>query len=187
MLKKLGTFFLGVGLLVMITAIILSFVAEVYPLALGLLLILILIPVIHKKMLQKRFVVWSDEYSVGIESIDEQHKRLIDLINQLQTAVHYYTGDEYIDKALDDLVDYTKTHFSYEEGLMEQNGYADFDAHKLEHQAMIDKVSEAIESYHSDPDRAIEGIIQFLKEWLIAHINGTDKNYSTFLIEKGIK
>ena len=59
---------------------------------------------------------------VGIDSIDQQHKKLISLINSLQTAVDYKAGAEFEREALDALVDYTKTHFSYEEGLMEQNG-----------------------------------------------------------------
>jgi hemerythrin len=186
--KKLSTFFLGVILLVMITAIILGFMVDFFnPVSWGLILLLILIPFIHKKMVAQNFVEWRDEYSVGIASIDEQHKRLLNLINQLQTAAHYHTEEAFVDRALDELVDYTKTHFGYEEGLMEQNGYPDLEAHKGEHQAMIKQVGESIERYKSDPDQTIEDIVQYLKKWLINHINGTDKGYSGFLVGKGVK
>lgn len=186
--KKLTTFFLGVILLVMIIAIILGFMIDLFnPVSWGLILLLILIPVIHKKMVARSFVEWRDEYSVGIDSIDEQHKRLLNLINQLQTAAHYHTDEAFVDKALDELVDYTRTHFSYEEGLLEQNGYSELEPHKMEHQAMIKQVGESIERYKADPDQTIEDIVQYLKKWLINHINGTDKGYSSFLVGKGVK
>ncbi|MEA1889724.1 MAG: bacteriohemerythrin, partial [Pseudomonadota bacterium] len=130
---------------------------------------------------------WKEEYSVGIDSIDQQHKKLLSLINQLQTAVDYSTGKEFEREALDELVTYTKDHFSYEEGLMEKNAYPDFVAHKAQHVKMIRKVEDVLAEYDRDPETAMSNALNFLKDWLINHINGTDKEYSSFLIEKGVK
>lgn len=181
-------FGVALAILTLITAVILGFMAgPTSPLTWLLVAILVSLPFIHKKLSARRFLAWKDEYSVGIDSIDQQHKKLLNLINQLQTAVDYSTGEEFEREALDELVDYTKTHFSYEEGLMEQHGYPDFEPHKAQHAKMIQKVEEVLSEYQQDHDKAMMNAIGFLKDWLVNHINGTDKEYSEFLIDKGVK
>ena len=186
--KNLSMFGVALLILTLIVAIILGFMAgPTSPLTWILVAILIAIPFLHRKLSSKSYLEWKDEYSVGIDSIDQQHRRLVNLINQLHTAVTYSTGEEFEREALDELVDYTKTHFSYEEGLLEQNGYPDFDAHKAQHVAMIQKVDEVLTEYQKDQDTAMNNALSYLSDWLINHINGTDKQYSSFLIEKGVK
>ncbi|WP_198264333.1 bacteriohemerythrin [sulfur-oxidizing endosymbiont of Gigantopelta aegis] len=150
------------------------------------LVILVAIPIVHNKMAKKKYLVWKDDYSVGIEEMDNDHKKLLNLINQLQTAVNYYTGKEFEEKALNELVDYTKTHFKKEEQLMADNGYEDLEAHKQQHKRFISKINDFIIQYKSDSDITIVDTLQFLKEWLIKHINGTDKEYGKVLNDKGI-
>ena len=70
---------------------------------------------------------------------------------------------------------------------MEQNDYPDFEPHKAQHQQMIDKVEEVLAGYEQDKDTAMRNAADFLKDWLINHINGTDKQYSAYLIDKGVK
>ena len=179
----------GVALLILtfVTAAVLGLIAgPTSPLTWLLIAILVSIPFIHRKLTPRQYVKWKDEYSVGIESIDMQHRKLLSLINSLQTAVYFSTGEEFEHQALDELVDYTKTHFSYEEGLMEQNDYPDFEPHKAQHQQMIAKVEEVLAGYEQDKDTAMRNAANFLKDWLINHINGTDKQYSAFLIGKGV-
>ena len=186
--QQVSMFGVALLILILITAVILGFAAgPTSPLTWALVAFLIAIPFIHKKMSGRSYIGWDDAYSVGIDSIDEQHKRLINLINQLQTAVDYSTGEEFEREALDELVDYTKTHFSYEEDLMEKYGYPEFEPHKAQHGRMIQQVEKVLAEYETDQDRAMRHALNFLKEWLINHINGTDKEYSDFLIEKGVK
>ena len=97
------------------------------------------------------------------------------------------TGEAFEREALDELVDYTKTHFKFEEDMMEQNGYPEFTTHRAEHELMIARVEEVLKQYQQDQDTAMQNAIDFLQEWLINHINGTDKQYSRFLIDKGVK
>jgi len=180
----------GVALLILtlITAVILGLMAgPTNPLTWALVALLVVIPFIHRRVSARHFIQWKDEYNVGIDSIDQQHRKLVSLINQLQTAVDYSTGEEFEREALDELVDYTKTHFGYEEGLMEKYGYPDFEPHKAMHRKMIAKVEAVLAEYEQDHDRAMEDAVTFLKSWLINHINGTDKQYSSYLIEKGAK
>ena len=180
----------GVALLILtlVTAIILGLMAgPTSPLTWTLVAVLVVIPFIHRRMSSRHFIKWKDEYNVGIDSIDQQHRKLVNLINQLQTAVDYSTGEEFEREALDELVDYTLTHFGYEEGLMEKYGYPEFEPHKAQHKEMIAKVEVVLAEYEQDHDRAMDHAVTFLKHWLINHINGTDKRYSSYLIEKGAK
>jgi hemerythrin len=180
----------GVALLILtlILAVILGLMAgPTSPITWILVALLIAIPFIIKKLETSHYVVWKDEYSVGINSIDLQHKKLLGLINQLQTAVDHKTGEAFEHEALDALVDYTKTHFTYEEGLLVQNDYPDYGPHKAQHEEMIKEVEAVLAGYKKDPDTAMRNAANYLKDWLINHINGTDKKYSSYLIDKGVK
>ena len=186
--KKVCMFGVSLLILTLIVAAILGLLAgPTSPITWALIAALVVIPFIHRKMSSSQFVEWKDDYSVGIDSIDQQHKKLLNLINQLQTAVDYSTGEEFEREALDELVDYTKTHFTYEEGLMRDNDYPDFEPHKLQHEKMFEKVREVLAEYEQDQDTAMANAAEYLRDWLINHINGTDKEYSSYLIGKGVK
>ena len=186
--KKMCMFGVSLLILTLIVAAILGLLAGPdSPITWLLIALLVVIPFIHRKMASEQFIEWKDDYSVDIDSIDQQHKKLLNLINQLQTAVDYSTGEEFEREALDELVDYTKTHFSYEEGLMRDNDYPDFEPHKAQHEKMFAKVEEVLAEYEQDQDTAMANAAEYLKDWLINHINGTDKEYSSYLIGKGVK
>ena len=186
--KKMCMFGVSLLILTLVVAAILGLLASPdSPITWILIAILVVIPFVHRKMSSHQFVEWKDDYSVGIDSIDQQHKKLLNLINQLQTAVDYSTGDEFEREALDELVDYTKTHFTYEEGLMRDNDYPDYEPHKAQHEKMFKKVGEVLAEYEQDQDTAMANAAEYLKDWLINHINGTDKEYSSYLIGKGVK
>lgn len=135
---------------------------------------------------RNKFVAWKEEYSVGIEAIDNDHRKLLKLINQFQTAVFYRTGREFEQEAFNELVDYTRTHFKREEALLEKHGYPDYEAHVAEHRKMIAQVEDVMTQYQAEGRReTLKKAVVFLREWLIDHINGTDQAYAGFLHEKG--
>jgi len=185
--NKLRMFGLAVVILTLITATILALVVSPSnPLSWLLVASLVFIPLIHRRMKARQYLQWKADYNVGIESIDNQHRKLVSLINSLQTAIDYSTGERYEREALEALVDYTRTHFKYEESLLEQNDYPGFAEHRAEHERMIVKVGQLMDSYLDDQDNALQDANAFLKDWLISHINGTDKQYSQFLIDRGV-
>lgn len=151
-----------------------------------LLAVFLIIPFLMKAQEKQHFVVWKDEYSVGIDSLDFDHKKLLNLINQLQTAVHYQTGELFEKEILDEVVAYTKYHFAREEKMMEEAGYPDFDAHVKGHTEMIAKVDDFLSEYEHQGYEALEEVALFLRDWLVQHINGTDQEYSSLLKEKGM-
>ncbi len=129
---------------------------------------------------------WSEDYSVKNNGIDNQHKKLVDLINDLHNAMKEGKGKEILGKIIGELISYTKFHFKAEENLMLQNNYPEYKNHKAEHEAFTNKVIEFEEKFKRGSVVLSQEIILFLKDWLINHIKGTDKNYSPYLINKSI-
>lgn len=188
MTQKLKAFALALLFLTLISAVFLGFTLGLtHPVPWVFLVLLVGLVILTKKATEKEFVTWKDEYSVGIESIDNDHKKLLSLINNLQTSTMYYTGEDFDREALDKLIEYTKFHFTREEKLMEDNDYPGFAEHKLQHKKMTDNVLNMVKEYEEDSEKTIEELVEFLKDWLIKHINGSDQKYSSYLISKGVK
>jgi len=128
---------------------------------------------------------WSDDFSVGIQEIDEQHKELVDLLNQLHVAIHEHHGTETSRKILDDLADYTRTHFAVEESLMRVSNYPEFAAHKQNHEELIGQVIALQEKLDTGQAAITFELLHFLKVWLTRHINEADKRFGAYFITTG--
>ena len=130
--------------------------------------------------------VWSDDYSVGIKEIDEQHKRLFEIINELHNAMKEAKAKSVLGKVIKDLIDYTEFHFSSEEILLKNCKYPDFNQHKIIHDQFTAKVKEFERKYLSDTVLLSQEIVQYLKDWLVKHIKESDKQYSMFIIKANV-
>ena len=122
---------------------------------------------------------WVPEYNTGIDVIDDQHKRILDYINEIDDFSHH-TNRERIKQILDNIIDYTQSHFTFEESLQEEAGYKYRVPHKRVHDLFIKK----IESYRDrfEMGQAIEGELhEVLSKWLINHLDNT--SFSSLSIE----
>ncbi len=125
---------------------------------------------------------WSNELSVKINGIDDQHKRLVDLINELYDAMKEGKGKEKLGAVLREMINYTKYHFSAEEKLMLQRNYPEFPQHKAEHDAFTQKVTEFNNQFEAGAMFLSNEVLFFLKDWLVNHIKVTDKKYTSYLL-----
>jgi hemerythrin len=132
-------------------------------------------------------VVWNDELSVGIEEIDEQHKVLVQLLNELSQAIKEHHGNEACLAILDRLVDYTRIHFAVEESLMRIFEYEDYENHKAEHEQLIEEVVTMRREIEEDHRKISFKLLHFLKMWLTQHIMSSDKEYSEHFLNQGMK
>ncbi|WNC68363.1 bacteriohemerythrin [Thalassotalea nanhaiensis] len=148
--------------------------------------VLLVIPWIYKQTKQSKIIKWKAEYSVGVESLDLDHQKLITLLNQFNTAYDYDMGEAFEHESLRDLIAYTEYHFSREEKMMADSSYPDLDEHKKQHQLMIDKIRQIETKYQQVGHDAFQEVSEFLSGWLINHINGTDKQYTQHLNKNGI-
>jgi len=128
---------------------------------------------------------WSDDFSVGVQEIDEQHKELVSLLNQLHDAIHEHHGSEAARRILDELADYTRTHFMVEESLMRISNYPDFEAHKQNHEDLIGQVQALQEKLDSGQAAITFELLHFLKVWLTRHINEADKRFGEHFTTHG--
>ncbi len=119
---------------------------------------------------------WSHELEIGIPPIDKQHKRIVDYINQLE-EIKGTPNREEVGNILDQLVDYTLSHFAFEEELMEESGYMFVNAHKRVHKLFVRKVGTFVDRYKIGEDITLELLIT-LKTWLVNHIKNDDNDYS---------
>lgn len=134
-----------------------------------------------------RIIEWTDELNVGIQEIDEQHKVLVNLINELYGAMIKGGTKETNGEILNRLVDYTKTHFIVEESLMRILGYEDYDAHKKRHDDFVGQLGELKRTYDQGQAHISMELMNFLKDWLSGHIMKTDKEYAPYFLKKGAK
>ncbi len=131
---------------------------------------------------------WSDKLSVGVASIDVQHKKLVGMANELYDAMKAGKGKEVLDKTLDGLIAYTVSHFNYEEKLFAETAYAKTAPHKKEHADLTKQVLAIQEKMKKGVSFAQSmEVMEFLKNWLINHIMVSDKAYGPHLTAKGIK
>jgi hemerythrin-like metal-binding protein len=133
------------------------------------------------------FITWSDRLSVGIESIDNQHKNLVEIINDLNDAMEANAADEIMQGIFERLTRYTVEHFAFEEELFDQYGYKGSAAHKAQHEALIATVIALKDKMESGSNRLGIEVMEFLKRWLTDHILKTDMDYAKQLVAKGVK
>ena len=119
-------------------------------------------------------LVWQDDLNTGIQVIDNQHKRIVEMINHLRRPARQGTrGDRRGDR---ELVDYTLSHFAFEETLMEDAGYQFSRAHKKIHELFIRRVSEYRVRFQAGEDVGDE-LKGLLSRWLFNHIRNDDAGY----------
>jgi hemerythrin len=129
---------------------------------------------------------WNEKYSVHIEEIDGQHKRLFSIINKLHDAMKAGKGKEIIGTLLDELVDYTYYHFATEEKNFRLCNYPHFDVHKSEHDLMRNLVADLRRKSDANTETIIIEVMELLKDWLSDHVLGSDQKYGSFLNQQGI-
>lgn len=132
-------------------------------------------------------VVWNEELSVGIQEIDEQHKVLVALLNQLHDAIRHRHGNDAAGEILERLAEYTKVHFTVEESLMRILGYPGYDEHKLHHEDLIRQMNELREKMRTGHASISFELLYFLRNWLTNHIQEGDQRYVAFFLKKGVE
>jgi hemerythrin len=133
-------------------------------------------------------MTWTEKLSVGVGMLDEDHKRLVAMVNELYEAMQAGHGRDSLGRILDGLVRYTREHFAREEKLFAQTGYPATALHKQEHDALTRQVLEVQRKHAAGSATTLSlEVMQFLKNWLIKHIQGSDQKYRAHLNANGIR
>jgi hemerythrin len=129
---------------------------------------------------------WNAELDVRVREINEQHKKLIDLINKLHDAMRTGQGKQVLGATLQELAAYTVYHFQTEEKYMQQFKYPGYLLHKSEHTAFVKKVTDFQKDFASNRLGVTLELMNFLKDWVNNHIKETDKQYSALFNKNGL-
>jgi len=130
---------------------------------------------------------WTSELATGVKFVDEQHRKLVDMVNALYGAMKSGQGKSVMGKLLDDLAEYTVYHFGNEERYFDQFKYAETAQHKRLHEELKTKVIAYIQKFKSGEGDVSMELMTFLKDWLSNHICKTDKRYVKTFLDGGLE
>ena len=122
-------------------------------------------------------IVWNPCYEIGIDVIDNQHRSIVDYINGLDCLCREGVQGEALNQMLYDLVDYTHSHFAFEETLMEEAKFANLTEHQHCHQQFARQINDIRQRFDSGASVASE-LIDLLERWLLNHIMTDDVSYA---------
>jgi len=133
------------------------------------------------------FMTWNDKLSVGVVALDNDHKKMIGLLNELYDGIVAEQGKVVLGGVLDQLKEYTLYHFAHEEDLLARTGYMDTEIHQREHHELLVWSVKVQEQFRDGTLVAPSlEVMNYLKDWLFDHIMGSDQQYKAHLNAMGI-
>jgi hemerythrin len=137
--------------------------------------------------MQTAFITWTEKMSVGVALLDDEHKRLVSLLNDLHDGIVSGHGTERLGRVLDGVANYARIHFAHEEEFFAQSEYPAAAEHIKEHESMTRMVADIQDRYKKGKFDALSlETLNFLKDWLQNHVLGSDMNYTEHLNANGI-
>jgi hemerythrin len=126
-------------------------------------------------------IIWDDSLSIGIDVIDDDHKKLVDIMNELFTAAFAGVGDSMLDGIIERLCIYTAEHFEREEAFMERIGYPDLEAHRDKHRQLVEKIQGLVDRLKTgSKDDVSADMLIVLRDWVVIHIQEDDMAIKPF-------
>ena len=134
-------------------------------------------------------VTWDEHFVIGIELMDNQHKELVKLTNQLYYAC--LAGNDVIaqafKEAMSQMVEYVRFHFSVEAELMKRVNFPEYNEHKAQHDLLVKQILTAASEFQSGKKIAANNFVRTLKDWIFGHIAVYDKSYAAFIVKQKAK
>ncbi len=130
---------------------------------------------------------WNDRFVTGIAEIDEQHHRLVALIDQFYALMSTTPPQAGLVRLLRGLLEYTRTHFKTEEGLMRQHAYPGLETQIAQHAHFVERIQNVTDRFIRNELVLSLEVTGFLRDWLSQHILGLDKQMAEFLSARGAK
>jgi len=132
-------------------------------------------------------IEWEDKFSVGISIINEQHKEFIDILNKVIYTKEHNDNIEEIDEVLEEMVNYAHTHFKIEESYMKLFNFPYYQDYEKEHHDFVIKTIAYHDKVIKGDSQVVNEILEYLKRWLVNHIQGTDKKFIDCCKENGLE
>lgn len=131
----------------------------------------------------ENIITWENRFAIGIPVIDADHKKLVELCNNLYKTILAASEEDSLQRreavktALKECVSYVQIHFANEEKLMKLCNYKDFDNHKNCHTSFAKQVLEKVQNFDKETYSSSLDFVKFLYDWVLSHIAYTDTLY----------
>jgi hemerythrin-like metal-binding protein len=132
-------------------------------------------------------ITWSGKYSVGVKNLDDQHKEVINLLNELHAAMLKGQAQSVAGVLLPKIQRHAKEHFSTEERLMESTKFSGLAEHRAEHQALVAKIDEFVARHKRGDSTVYLELLNFMRNWMTHHMQKVDQKYTGWMNEHGIR
>ncbi len=133
-------------------------------------------------------MTWTEEMSVGVKVLDDDHKALIAMLNELHDSIQAGRPRAVLERVIDGMLKYTKTHFAREEKMFAQTGYPAAAAHKAEHEQLARRAMNLQSRFENGQSNVLTlETVTFIQSWLKDHIMGSDQQYKPHFKVKGIE
>lgn len=116
-----------------------------------------------------KYLQWSEKFSVGVDSVDYEHQNLMDMINMIYAELEDRRDVAEITNTISDVHAEISAHFALEERIMRQAGYEEFDAHKNDHEDLLDQIRAMMDAIENDPEPALDTLSDQLADWFSHH------------------
>jgi hemerythrin len=126
-------------------------------------------------------IVWDDKFNLGIDTVDEHHRTLVELINAIYTSIEHPGNPAFAEKALLDLHKYTDYHFDYEEQLMKEMNYPLYEDHVITHRQFRRQITDLKNQFARHQSVVDFDLVMLLKDWFMRHSQDEDREYVSFL------
>lgn len=137
--------------------------------------------IVNKKL------VWEDKYSVGVKLIDDQHKKMFAVINELVEIIASTPTKEQVSHIIESLVQYKKFHFITEEKYFKEFNYEEAEEHIAKHHEFSERLETIQKKFGDDTLGLAFALVDFLEDWLIEHLLVVDHRYVKCFSEHGLK
>lgn len=128
---------------------------------------------------------WNSDYSVNVSTLDEEHKKLFKLVDELAREMNNIKNES-LAHTIYEFISYASQHFGHEEQSMETNEYPALKQHKKEHKKFKSRIHEFVFKFSDNNEVLAKEVLDYLQSWLVNHIISVDKKYGFYLNEKGI-
>lgn len=130
---------------------------------------------------KKVLIRWNSTYELGFKTIDEQHIKLVDIINDFYDAFATAQAHEKIGEIIGELVNYTVYHFTAEEEIFANSNYPNTEEHRKKHKEFVDELKRYHQEVKDGNMTTTYDLMTFLRDWLVQHIMGTDRTYLPYI------
>jgi hemerythrin len=130
---------------------------------------------------------WKLEYSVGVKEIDNQHKKIFEILGRLHIAIKSKREHEFLAEIIQELVNYSVYHFETEEKYFDKFKYEFTEEHKKQHQSFKEEIREIMDTPNLNEEKVTKQLLEFVIKWIKGHVTGADRKYIKCFQENGLK